>query len=64
MNLSIKQLNKLTRKQRSQLKHKYKHRNCKHNHITWGVCDNCKKTVDQNSVNEFKRLHPHIKARV
>lgn len=60
MNLTLGQLNKLTRKQRLQLKHKNKYHNCKHNRITWGICDNCKKIVDQNSVNEFKRLHPHI----
>ena len=64
MKLTIAQLNKLTQGQKNLLKYKYKYRNCKHFHITWGVCDRCKEIVDQDSVDEYNRVHPHLPARV
>lgn len=60
MKLTIKQLGKLTREQHKQLKLKDKQRKCKHTHTTWGVCDRCKEVVDPDSVEEFKRVHPHL----
>ncbi len=43
MNLSIKQLSKLSPQQRKQLKQNYKYRNCPHRYIEWGKCRRCKK---------------------
>lgn len=43
MKLTLKQYSKLTRKQKKQLKHNYKYRNCEHNYIEWGICRKCKK---------------------
>ena len=60
MNLTIGQLKKLSQQQRKKLKYGYKNRNCKHNFTTWGKCDKCKKIVDIERREEYKRVHPHI----